>query len=92
MVLGTHRLTHTWRFDRMATVCHPATGHFRRGRETLRGVVAICPSRRGNRNRSGGDLPYTQVKLHCVQALELLRNLGRRPDLPPAGSLGLAAA
>jgi DNA replication protein DnaC/transposase len=42
-----------WRFDRMATVCHPATG---RVTASFAGVakhygvsVAICPSRHGNR-------------------------------------------
>jgi transposase len=46
-------LTHTWRFDRMATVCHPGTG---RMTSTFAGVakhygvsVAICPPFRGNR-------------------------------------------
>lgn len=52
----THRLgglTRVWRFDRMATVCHPATG---RVTVSFAGVakhygvsVAICPPRRGNR-------------------------------------------
>ena len=46
-------LTHRWRFDRMATVCHPDSGwltatfgpvaaHYAVG-------IAICPPRRGNR-------------------------------------------
>lgn len=46
-------LTHKWRFDRMATVCHPETG---RVTATFAAVakhygvqVAICPPRRGNR-------------------------------------------
>lgn len=46
-------LTHTWRFDRMATVCHPGSG---RVTASFAGVakhygvsVAICPPRRGNR-------------------------------------------
>lgn len=46
-------LTHLWRFDRMATVCHPATG---RVTATFAAVakhygvsVAICPARHGNR-------------------------------------------
>ena len=46
-------LTRVWRFDRMATVCHPATG---RVTASFAGVakhygvsVAICPPRRGNR-------------------------------------------
>lgn len=46
-------LTHTWRFDRMATVCDPGSG---RVTASFAGVakhygitVAICPPRRGNR-------------------------------------------
>lgn len=46
-------LSATWRFDRMATVCHPATG---RVTASFAGVakhygvhVAICPPRHGNR-------------------------------------------
>ena len=46
-------LTRVWRFDRMATVCHPSTG---RVTASFAGVakhygvsVAICPPRRGNR-------------------------------------------
>ena len=46
-------LTRVWRFDRMATVCHPPTG---RVTASFAGVakhygvqVAICPPRRGNR-------------------------------------------
>ncbi|HEY9564974.1 MAG TPA: hypothetical protein VIR30_14505, partial [Nocardioides sp.] len=46
-------LTSVWRFDRMATVCHPATG---RVTASFAGVakhygvhVAICPPRHGNR-------------------------------------------
>ena len=47
-------LTRVWRFGRMATVCHPATG---RVTPSFAGVakhyavsVAICPPRRGNLN------------------------------------------
>lgn len=45
-------LTRVWRFDRMATVCHPGSG---RVTASFAGVakhavsVAICPPRRGNR-------------------------------------------
>lgn len=46
-------LSSTWRFDRMATVCHPASGRIT---ATFAGVakhygvhVAICPPRHGNR-------------------------------------------
>jgi hypothetical protein len=46
-------VTKVWRFDRMATVCHPDTG---RVTASFAGVakhygvsVAICPARRGNR-------------------------------------------
>ena len=46
-------LTGVWRFDRMATVCHPATGRIT---ASFAGVakhyavsVAICPPRHGNR-------------------------------------------
>ncbi len=46
-------LTRVWRFDRMATVCHPPTGRITAG---FAGVakhyavsVAICPPRHGNR-------------------------------------------
>lgn len=46
-------LTRVWRFDRMATVCHPDSGSIT---NTFAGVakyyavsVAICPPRRGNR-------------------------------------------
>jgi transposase len=46
-------LTSTWRFDRMATVCHPATGRLTAsfaGVAKHYGVqVAICPPRHGNR-------------------------------------------
>src|SRR5690606_36229154 len=46
-------LTNAWRFDRMATVCHPESG---RGTASFSAVaqhygvsVAICPPRAGNR-------------------------------------------
>ena len=46
-------LTHTWRFDRMATVCHPDSGKVTAsfaGVAKYYGVVpAICPPRSGNR-------------------------------------------
>ena len=46
-------LTGVWRFDRMATVCHPATGRVTASFAAVAkhyGVqVAICPSRHGNR-------------------------------------------
>jgi hypothetical protein len=46
-------LTRTWRFDRMATVCHPASGQLTASFAAVAkhyGVsVAICPARRGNR-------------------------------------------
>jgi hypothetical protein len=46
-------LTRTWRFDRMATVCHPGSGQLTAsfaGVAKHYGVsVAICPARRGNR-------------------------------------------
>jgi transposase len=46
-------LTHAWRFDRMATVCHPESGTVTAsfaGVAKHYGVsVAICPPRRGNR-------------------------------------------
>ena len=46
-------LTRVWRFDRMATVCHPATGRLTAsfaGVAKHYGVsVAICPPRHGNR-------------------------------------------
>ncbi len=46
-------LTRVWRFDRMATVCHPPTGRLTAsfaGVAKHYGVsVAICPPRRGNR-------------------------------------------
>ena len=50
---GLGGVTRTWRFDRMATVCHPAAGRIT---ATFAGVakhygvtVAICPPRAGNR-------------------------------------------
>ena len=50
---GLGGLTRVWRFDRMATVCHPATGRIT---ASFAGVakhyavqVAICPPRHGNR-------------------------------------------
>jgi transposase len=57
---GLHRiaaalggLTRTWRFDRMATVCHPGTGRVAASFAAVAkhyGVsVAVCPPRRGNR-------------------------------------------
>jgi transposase len=46
-------LTHTWRFDRMATVCHPdsgaVTGSFAAVAKHYGVSVAFCPPRRGNR-------------------------------------------
>src|SRR5690349_11426449 len=46
-------LTRTWRFDRMATVCHPGSGRLSASFAAVAkhyGVsVAICPPRRGNR-------------------------------------------
>ena len=46
-------VSRVWRFDRMATVCHPATGRLTAsfaGVAKHYGVsVAICPPRRGNR-------------------------------------------
>ena len=46
-------LTRVWRFDRMATVCHPATGRVTASFAAVAkhyGVsVAICPPRHGNR-------------------------------------------
>ncbi|MCZ4582030.1 IS21 family transposase, partial [Gordonia amicalis] len=46
-------VTKSWRFDRMATVCHPATGALTAefaGVAKHYGVsVAVCPPRRGNR-------------------------------------------
>ena len=45
-------LTRIWRFDRMATICHPATGRVTASFAAVAkhyGVsVAICPARRGN--------------------------------------------
>jgi transposase len=45
--------TKMWRFDRMTTVCHPATGRitatFARVAKHYGVDVAICPSRHGNR-------------------------------------------
>ena len=46
-------LTRSWRFDRMATVCHPASGRvsasFAAVAKHYGVTVAICPPRRGNR-------------------------------------------
>jgi transposase len=46
-------LTRVWRFDRMATVCHPASGRVSASFAAVAkhyGIsVAICPPRRGNR-------------------------------------------
>src|SRR3954454_16639981 len=46
-------LTRVWRFDRMATVCHPASGKvtasFAAVAKPYGVAVAICPPRRGNR-------------------------------------------
>src|SRR3954469_15698165 len=46
-------LTRSWRFDRMATVCHPASGKvtasFAAVAKHYGVTVAICPPRRGNR-------------------------------------------
>lgn len=46
-------LTRSWRFDRMATVCHPATGRvsasFAAVAKHYAVGVEICPPRRGNR-------------------------------------------
>jgi len=50
---GLGGLTRQWRFDRMATVCHPGSGQITAGFAAVAkhyGVsVAICPPRRGNR-------------------------------------------
>ena len=46
-------LTRSWRFDRMATVCHPASGKvtvsFAAVAKHYGVSVSICPPRRGNR-------------------------------------------
>src|SRR3954449_4381938 len=46
-------LTRSWRFDRMATVCHPASGKvsasFAAVAKHYGVTVSICPPRRGNR-------------------------------------------
>src|SRR4051794_29909598 len=46
-------LTRSWRFDRMATVCHPGSGKvsasFAAVAKHYGVAVAICPPRRGNR-------------------------------------------
>lgn len=46
-------VTHEWRFDRMATVCHPATGRvtasFAAVAKHYGVAVRICPPRHGNR-------------------------------------------
>ena len=51
--VGLGGLTRTWRFDRMATVCHPGSGQVTASFAAVAkhyGVsVAICPPRRGNR-------------------------------------------
>jgi GTP cyclohydrolase III len=53
IAVGLGGLTHRWRFDRMATVCHPATGEITASFAAVAkhyGVaVAICPSRAGHR-------------------------------------------
>jgi transposase len=50
---GLGGLTHTWRFDRMATVCHPASGRvsmsFAQVAKHYGVSIALCPPRRGNR-------------------------------------------
>jgi transposase len=50
---GLGGLTRVWRFDRMATVCHPGSGRVTASFAAVAkhyGVqVAICPPRRGNR-------------------------------------------
>jgi hypothetical protein len=50
---GLGGLTRSWRFDRMATVCHPGSGKVSASFAAVArhyGVsVAICPPRRGNR-------------------------------------------
>jgi len=50
---GLGGLTRDWRFDRMATVCHPASGKvtasFAAVAKHYAVAVAICPPRRGNR-------------------------------------------
>ena len=46
-------VSHAWRFDRMATVCYPATGKvtasFAAVAKHYGASVVICPARRGNR-------------------------------------------
>jgi hypothetical protein len=60
LIDGLHRVcaglggvTRSWRFDRMATVCHPGSGRITASFAAVAkhyGVsVAICPARRGNR-------------------------------------------
>jgi hypothetical protein len=50
---GSGWLDRTWRFDRMATVCHPAAGRvtatFAASPSTTGSPCALCPPRRGNR-------------------------------------------
>ena len=53
------RLTHRWRFDRMATVCHPDSGladrDIRPGRGALRGRDRYLPAASGQPQGRGGE-------------------------------------
>lgn len=100
-------LTKTWRFDRMATVCYPASGKvtasFAAVAKHYAVSVAICPPRRGNRKGVVEKINHTAAQRwwrtlsdgHTVeQAQSLLDKFAElRGDtrLRPAGPGGKAS-
>jgi transposase len=66
VVRGLGGLTRIWRFDRMATVCHPESGRVTAafaGVAKFYGVqVAICPPRAGNRKGVVEKADHTAAK------------------------------
>ena len=100
-------VTRTWRFDRMATVCHPASGKVTASFAAVAkhyGVsVAICPPRSGNRKgvvekvnhgaaqRWWRTLP-DEVTVEAAQdSLDRFSELRGDTRLRPAGPLGKAS-
>ena len=91
---GLGGLTRTWRFDRMATVCHPAhgPGHrlVRRGRQALRGVGGDLPAAaREPQGRGGEGQPHRRATLVAHPGRRRARS--SRPRLAWTGGARCAA-
>lgn len=99
-------LTRTWRFDRMATVCHPDSGRvtasFAAVTKHYAVSVAICPPRRGNRKgvvekvnhtaaqRWWRTVPHDATVEQAEASLDALAGLRGDTRLRPAGPDGKA--